>query len=342
MNQAAMMQWSRWLAIAWLGALLAACSDSHPGDGEGAGLGPKNSTETGNPPVIELERVALVNDDGALHVVGERRAVVPGGGEIEVERLATGARVTGDVAADGSFDVRVEGSLRDAYQLRARAAAGAKRSEPVFVGRDGATAQADALCAECDLPEVRWGGIGATLGTAHLLTGCSQYTAVHTVGEQCNNQLPCASSGGEREWTLLDLQSRLGEPEVVSALQTETYYGKNTGAGPGFSVTIGGGAITLFDEPCDGEADCEEAPPAVRALRELLDAIAEQQACSEICADQPELVFVAEACVECYPDDARCISRAPVCATPCEDAGDCAAEAGACNPEGYCEQVVCE
>ena len=80
----------------------------------------------------------------------------------------------------------------------------------------------------------------------------------------------------------------------------------------------------------------------MRALRSLLEGIADQQACREICADEPERVFVADACVECDPDQARCLARGPVCAEPCERDDDCAAGPGACTAEGTCDPVACE
>lgn len=94
-----------------------------------------DSTETGNPPVIDAELVALVAESGEVHVVGEPKAVRPGGVELEVKTVSSGELSRGMVAADGSLDVAVDGTLDDTYRLRA---IGAKASsEPVYLGRDG-------------------------------------------------------------------------------------------------------------------------------------------------------------------------------------------------------------
>ena len=337
-----MNRWYQWSRCGAALVLLAACSDSH-GDGEeGAGLGPKNSTETGNPPVIDLGRIALAMERDQLHLVGQPRAVMPGSAELEVERLATGDVQSGRAERDGSFDLVVDGTLADSYRLRARTRGVTQASKAAYVDSAGATAQPAELCADCALPDVSWGRVGPTLGTAHRLTECTQYLAIHTVGEQCASQLPCTSSGGERTATAVELESLLGDPELQQVLaRGETIFGPSRGSGFGVGITIGERSIRIHDDPCDGLIGCEEPPASVRALRELLAAIADQQACREICADQPERTFVAEACLECS-SAGGCLSRGPICATPCTRNADCADEGGACSPDGACDPVACE
>ena len=116
-------------------ALLAGCSLSRRRER----LQPQDSTETGNPPVLDLARIALVIKRDEVHVVGERRAVQPGGVAIEVLRLAANTVARGDVAADGSFDVRVEGGLDESYAVRAVHPDTDEVSEPVIVSRGGAS-----------------------------------------------------------------------------------------------------------------------------------------------------------------------------------------------------------
>ncbi len=104
-----------------------------------------DSTETGNPPVIDVELIALVEKSGEVHVVGEPKAIRPGGGRLEVTTVASGDVARGDVGEDGSFDVAVDGTLDDQYRLRA---IGAKASsEPVYFDRGGVIDAPDAGAA---------------------------------------------------------------------------------------------------------------------------------------------------------------------------------------------------
>ncbi len=105
---------------------------------------PLDSTQTGNPPVILTERVALRLSSTDLRVIGEGGAVDPGGAKVVVTNLTTGETFATEANADGSFDVKVTGSPNDVYSVRATA--GGRSSSTVFVirgtaavgdGRDG-------------------------------------------------------------------------------------------------------------------------------------------------------------------------------------------------------------
>jgi hypothetical protein len=118
-----------------MGSLIAACFSATK---------PLDSTQTGNPPVIDTERVALRVTSSDVRVSGEPGAVEPGGAKVEVKNLTTGMSFTTEAAADGSFDLEVMGSENDAYSVRAKS--GGRTSSPVFVirgtaavgdGRDG-------------------------------------------------------------------------------------------------------------------------------------------------------------------------------------------------------------
>lgn len=112
-----------WLLV----AVLAACTDAH---------GPEHSTQTGNPPALDRGRVTLEVSADQVHIVGEAGAASPGGASIEITNLSTGQVITGTAAADGSFDVRADGSLNDAFVVRA--VANGDESAPVYVVRGGA------------------------------------------------------------------------------------------------------------------------------------------------------------------------------------------------------------
>ena len=107
--------------------VLFACTGTH---------GPSTSTQTGNPPVLDLRRIMLEVSHSEVHIVGAPGAVKPGGTRIEIENLRTGQVVVVTAAGDGSFDARVDGSLDDEFEVRAINGSG--RSEPVYVTRGGA------------------------------------------------------------------------------------------------------------------------------------------------------------------------------------------------------------
>jgi hypothetical protein len=108
---------------------LSACFASH---------GPKDATETGNPPVIDSRRVSLKLSSSSVHITGDEGAVKPGGTPIEITNLTTGAVTKAKANADGSFDVRVNGSPNDAFVVRAGTGQGGAASAPVYVVRGSA------------------------------------------------------------------------------------------------------------------------------------------------------------------------------------------------------------
>src|SRR5262245_49392840 len=139
------------VSVGWAALCIAACTDTHQMNGT---MGPRSSTETGNPPAIDSALVALVVTRDEVHVVGEPGAVTPGGIVVEVETVATGDTQRGPVTDDGAFDVQVDGSLDDLYALRAigEGDGGAPRiSSTVYVYRGRATVGAgDAGTLSCE------------------------------------------------------------------------------------------------------------------------------------------------------------------------------------------------
>lgn len=78
------------------------------------------STKTGNPPVIDRTRVRIVGAAGDVVVSGERGAVDTAAGVQAVAKLknrSNDASASAAVNEDGSFEVRVEGTLEDEYEL---------------------------------------------------------------------------------------------------------------------------------------------------------------------------------------------------------------------------------
>jgi hypothetical protein len=110
-----------------LGAGPLACSELHGG--------PQDGTETGNPPVmapfLNEALVALVVTADQVRVTGKPGAANPGA-QVEVLSTLTEQVLRGSVASDGSFDVLVDSSPLDTFEVRV-VAAGGKTSAPVFV-----------------------------------------------------------------------------------------------------------------------------------------------------------------------------------------------------------------
>lgn len=136
-----MTEWGRALglgcAIALAPFLLVGCGSSSAG---GVSRTPPNgSTETGNPPVIDITRVALVVMRDEVHVTGEDGAVTPGGAELEIETLSSGDVARGKSDAKGAFDIQVAGTIDDTYELRALGESADVKSEPVYLSRGGAS-----------------------------------------------------------------------------------------------------------------------------------------------------------------------------------------------------------
>ena len=175
-------------ACLWLGA----CTSTH---------GPSGSTETGNPPVIDLLRVALQVSADMVLITGEPGAIEPGGAAVEITNLATGAVTMTVAMPNGSFSVEVDGSANDAYSVRA--SAGGMASKPVFIVRGGAMVSSgtgDSL--SCDQRK-QLAKTQLELAAANVNTSCSvdadcdetlvQASCYHTC------QATVASAAGVRE-----------------------------------------------------------------------------------------------------------------------------------------------
>jgi hypothetical protein len=94
------------------------------------------STETGNPPVIDSTKVSLVVMSDSVFVRGEPGAVKPAPAKVEITIVSSGEVVEGPVAADGSFNVEVDATAQDAFEVRA--IRGEEMSEAVYVVLGGA------------------------------------------------------------------------------------------------------------------------------------------------------------------------------------------------------------
>lgn len=76
-----------------------------------------DSTDTGNPPVVSEQKLRVEASDSGVTVAGEAGAV-PARAAIEVTNVATEQSETTTAAADGSFEVELEGTLDDEYRVK--------------------------------------------------------------------------------------------------------------------------------------------------------------------------------------------------------------------------------
>lgn len=103
--------------VACLSACLALCLPpallSHCGGATNEGL---MGTETGNPPVVDSQKLRLVAGGAGVELIAQPGAVV-GGAQIRLDNRSTGASAVVTASADGSFRVEVTGTAQDTYEV---------------------------------------------------------------------------------------------------------------------------------------------------------------------------------------------------------------------------------
>ena len=103
-----------WLLIAICPPLLGHC---------GGAL--EHGTETGNPPVVEQQKLHVVLHDDGVEVVGEAGAVSHGA-TVTVTNTRSGDRAEAIARADGSVNVSVPGTLADEYEVTVASSGGSQ------------------------------------------------------------------------------------------------------------------------------------------------------------------------------------------------------------------------
>ena len=103
-----------WLLIAICPPLLGHC---------GGAL--EHGTETGNPPVVEQQKLHVVLHDDGVEVVGEAGAVSHGA-TVTVTNTRSGDRAEAIARADGSVNVSVPGTLADEYEVTVASGGGSQ------------------------------------------------------------------------------------------------------------------------------------------------------------------------------------------------------------------------
>jgi hypothetical protein len=166
-------RWLPWLLIALCPPLLGQCG----GD-------VTHGTETGNPPVVEEQKLHIVLRETGVEVVGDPGAV-SAGASFAVTNRTTGAHAEATAAADGSVNVVVPGTLQDEYDVTVSNAAG---SQTVQI-----TAQTSAATGGT-------GGSGSELASAScdslIQTLSEQVTAAYSAASKaCQADSDCTTGG---------------------------------------------------------------------------------------------------------------------------------------------------
>jgi hypothetical protein len=161
------------------------------------------STKTGNPPVIDQTRVRIVGADGEVVVSGDEGAVQTSGDEQVVAKVtnrsndATGSAAVND---DGSFEVRVEGTLEDDYELTVTTRGTSDSTTIELAESDGATtsdageSDGTATCLErtgADPNEAGTRGPQPVCGTLNAEALCRAAELVSTVASECEDKQDC-------------------------------------------------------------------------------------------------------------------------------------------------------
>jgi hypothetical protein len=127
-----------WLLIAVCPPLLGRC-----------GGAVEHGTQTGNPPVVEQQKLHVVLRDTGVEVVGDAGAVSPGA-HVRVTNRTTGESSEATARADGSVNIIVPGSPPDEYEMTVSNGSGSQTVQvSVQTGGDTADAGGGALPGAC-------------------------------------------------------------------------------------------------------------------------------------------------------------------------------------------------
>jgi hypothetical protein len=165
------------------------------------------STKTGNPPVIDQTRVRITGTNGEVVVSGDKGAVQTSGDERVVAKLtnrSNDATASTAVNEDGSFELRVEGTVEDDYELTVTTR-GTSDSTTVELGesddgaRDTTTSEVGesdgtATCVErtgVSPNEAGTRGPQPVCGTLHSEALCQAAELVATVSSECEDKDDC-------------------------------------------------------------------------------------------------------------------------------------------------------
>jgi hypothetical protein len=241
-------------------------------------------TETGNPPVIDNQKLRLEWTPNGVRLIGEPGAVTPGA-EVRLTNTRTGASASATAAANGSLSLEVPGSLSDPYEVRV-SSAGREMTEPLTGGsvtddlttlscqelenRLGQTVaesfanQSTSCQTNAECVHAGWGvGCYYQCGQSVLsLTGDINARALAEQRTQpicaelnrCQREAP-SSCPPSPETVLSCLEGSCVERsfEQLSCLELSSE-----------AAVRGGGAVESADKTCTVDADCSLVFPSVR------------------------------------------------------------------------------
>lgn len=138
MKHSALSRLLPWLLIAVCPPLLGRC-----------GGAAEHSTETGNPPVVERQKLHVVLHDTGVEVVGDAGAVSPGA-NVRVTNRNTGETAEAIARTDGSVNIVVPGSPQDEYEVTVSNGSGSQTVQvSAQTGGDTADAGGSAPSGTC-------------------------------------------------------------------------------------------------------------------------------------------------------------------------------------------------
>jgi heat shock protein HslJ len=217
---------TRILGLALLAALAGGCGGA--------------STDTGNPPIVVEQKLRLRATETGVVVSGDPGAV-PGGARVDVVNTATGETATTTAAADGSFEIEVEGSTTDEYRVYAASEGQSWRTRLTSSGAATAEAGLAGLQFLLESADGYTPVAGTTIrlsfkaGELGFSAGCNSYSGTYSLcdGKVCISQLGGTEIGCEPA-----LQAQ--DQWVAGFLQSSPAL---TQAGP--ALTLAGTAATL-------------------------------------------------------------------------------------------------
>lgn len=144
-------------------------------------------------------------------------------------------------------------------------------------------------CDDCGAEPLVWTDSFAARTDTFRVSNCSQFSFEGWDGFTCQSELPCATlpecedcSTGSGH-AALELAAALKHPDVLAALEDETFFGPQNPAGDVFSVGVGDRSFAIGGGDCAASvADCVDPPEGVRFLQSLLEDIALQQDCRPV------------------------------------------------------------
>jgi heat shock protein HslJ len=214
--------WGRLLGLALLAATVGGC-------------GGATSTDTGNPPVVLGQGLRLRATETGVVVSGDPGAV-PAGARVDVVNTTTSETSTTTAAADGSFELEVNGTTRDEYRVYAASGSESWRTRLTSSGAAAAETGLDGLVFLLS-SSLGYNPVpGTTIrlsfnaGQVSLSAGCNSQSGEYSLcdGKLCVSDLASTEIGCEAplhtqdEWLARFLES---SPALTQAGATLTLAG---------------------------------------------------------------------------------------------------------------------